>query len=528
MSKWILRRDPSAGLLFLALLFALSWSTPAHAQAHDRRPLQSVIDSALDDDAAHPAAYFTQAAEAEPPGASPTYTVSTPPRVVMGPLDVMFESIFGPASKEDWKPLELMSFFSQGWDQPFVNAPEGTNGAPKQNWIGAPNGVFGRFATLDFFYTNHINDVPGVFLTPNAPFMPVHTFTTGNQYAAYSTILLPLNSRMELLLGTVFITSNKSSPAGHYTGNWGDTGIQARFHMIEQRNFSVVSTIGERIPTGKSVNGSDINYITPGLEFWWNFAPAVGTAWRKLDQHLDGPQVGDERLRQPAFDGPLPDDQGSRMLQGAGRSLDGDRLVGHRRRRRARQRHLPLSRPPVRTGQAGYVVRALRSAGPGQWSPALCLAASVLPHQELLISASYLPSREEFLMRKRAFKPDALSSLEDRVVLSAVTHFTHGSVVLSGLKYNMAVDLVRRDFELYVTSGNFERLRAMLAQDTARLPFHRADSLGQTVNDILTKMQSDISSGTPRAVAIALHRVMGTIHENTQAKIDDGTLVVGP
>ena len=35
----------------------------------------------------------------------------------------------------------------------------------------------------------------------------------------------------------------------------------------------MVTFIGERIPTGKSVNGSDINYITPGLEFWWNFAP---------------------------------------------------------------------------------------------------------------------------------------------------------------------------------------------------------------------------------------------------------------
>jgi hypothetical protein len=279
MSEWIFRRAPSAGLLFITLLFALSRPAPVHAQTqahgqgHDRRPLQSVINSALDDDAAHPVAYFTQAAEAEPLGAPPTYTVSTPPRVVMGPLYVIAESIFGPASKDDWKPMTLMTFFSEGWDQPFVNAPEGTSGAPKQNWIGAPNGVFGRFATLDFFYTNHINDVPGVFLTPNAPFMPVHTFTTGNQYAAYSTILLPLNSRMELLLGTVFISSNKSSPAGHYTGNWGDTGIQARFHMIEQRNFSVVSTIGERIPTGKSVNGNDINYITPGLEFWWNFAP---------------------------------------------------------------------------------------------------------------------------------------------------------------------------------------------------------------------------------------------------------------
>ena len=73
---------------------------------------------------------------------------------------------------------------------------------------------------------------------------------------------------MGLLLGTVFIDSRKSSPAGGYVGNWGDTGIQARFHLIEQRNFSMVASLVERIPTGKSLNGSDINYISPGLELW--------------------------------------------------------------------------------------------------------------------------------------------------------------------------------------------------------------------------------------------------------------------
>ncbi|MCA1685935.1 MAG: hypothetical protein LC745_08110, partial [Planctomycetia bacterium] len=196
-----------------------------------------------------------------------------PPKVVMSPWDVAIESIFGPANESDWKPLSLGTFFSEGWDTPFANSPPGTNGAPKQNWQGAPVGVFGRLATLDFFYTNHLNNVPGNFLTPNAPFMPVHPLANGNQYAGYTTILLPLNSRFEILLGTVFIADNRVSPGGPYVGNWGDTGIQGRFHLVDQRNFSMVALIGERIPTGKSVNGNDINYVTPGLEAWWNFAP---------------------------------------------------------------------------------------------------------------------------------------------------------------------------------------------------------------------------------------------------------------
>ncbi|QEH34792.1 hypothetical protein OJF2_33340 [Aquisphaera giovannonii] len=208
----------------------------------------------------------------EAPADAPMPAWPAAPRVVTGPLDTAFESIFGPADKEGWKPLSLATLFSEGWDEAFHDSPEGTNGAPKQNWIGAPAGVFGRFATFDFFYTNHINNVPGLFLTPNAPFMPVHTFTTGNQYAGYTTLLLPLSSRLQIVLGTVYIDSRKTSPGGHYVGNWGDTGVQARVHLVDQRNFSMVAFVGERIPTGKSVNGSGINYITPGLEFWWNFA----------------------------------------------------------------------------------------------------------------------------------------------------------------------------------------------------------------------------------------------------------------
>lgn len=222
----------------------------------------------LEDDPATP--WFDESELSVPP---PVYNPTKPPTVVMGPIDCIYESIFGPADPKMWKPLTLSTFFTQGWDEPFVNAPPGINGAPKQNWIGAPAGIFGRFATLDFFYTNQMNNVFGAFLSPNAPFMPVHPFTNGNQYTGFATILLPLNSRMELFIGTVFIASNKSSPAGGYTGNWGDTGIQARFHLIEQRDFSLVGSIGERIPTGKGVNGNDINYVTPALSFWWNFAP---------------------------------------------------------------------------------------------------------------------------------------------------------------------------------------------------------------------------------------------------------------
>ncbi len=114
-------------------------------------------------------------------GQPDVFAAPVAPQVQLSTGEVIRESIFGAADKKDWKPLTLGTFFSEGWGDPFTNAPEGTNGAPKQNWIGSPAGVFGRFATVDFFYTNHLNNVSGLFLTPNAPFMPVHPFTNGNQ-----------------------------------------------------------------------------------------------------------------------------------------------------------------------------------------------------------------------------------------------------------------------------------------------------------------------------------------------------------
>lgn len=206
------------------------------------------------------------------PGPPACVPGTLPARVVMGPLDVIHESIFGPASKEEWHPLSLSTFFSEGWDEAYVRSPEGTNEAPKQNWFGAADGVFVRLNTLNFFYTNHMTTNLGLLLTP-LPWAPAKPKTNGNEYFASYNLYLPLNQRLELLIVAPFIASNKTSPTGHYVGNFGDLTVSARFRLVEQRNFSMQALLTERTPTGKTVNGNDINFITPSLEFWWNFAP---------------------------------------------------------------------------------------------------------------------------------------------------------------------------------------------------------------------------------------------------------------
>src|SRR5579883_2600217 len=203
----------------------------------------------------------------------PGYVQEAPPaRVVMGPIDVIGESIFGEASVDEWQPLSLSTFFSQGWDQPYVKSPEGTKGAPKQNWFGAADGIFVRLNSLNFFYTNGMTTNNGLLLTPIS-WSPVKPKTSGNEYWASYNLYLPLNQRLELLVVVPFIASNPTSPTGHYVGNFGDLTFSERFRLIEQRDFAMQALLTERTPTGQTVNGNDINFIVPSLEFWWNFAP---------------------------------------------------------------------------------------------------------------------------------------------------------------------------------------------------------------------------------------------------------------
>jgi hypothetical protein len=209
-------------------------------------------------------------AATHPPSISSPETPAAPPAT--GPFSVIRDSIFGAASEDDWRPLSLGTFFTEGWDRPFVRSPDGTNGAPKQNWFGSADGIFVRLSVLDFFYTNSMTTGTGLLLSP-FPWAPVKPNTNGNQYWASYNLYLPLNQRLEILVVVPFVASNTTSPTGHYVANFGDLTISERFRLVEQRNFSLQALLTERTPTGQTVNGNDINYITPSLEFWWNFAP---------------------------------------------------------------------------------------------------------------------------------------------------------------------------------------------------------------------------------------------------------------
>ena len=271
---------PLALVGMAALILAGLWPTTARAQGVVPATSSSV-DSSIEAPGTRPVGVPGEVADYDEPESNPAATPrrladvpeAQPARAVMGPLDVIYESIFGAASEDEWQPLGLSTFFSEGWDQPFVRSPAGTNGAPKQNWFGAADGIFVRLNSVNFFFTDNLASNQGGLLLAPLPWAPTKPSTTGNEYFATYNLYLPLNRRLELLVVAPFIASNPASSTGHYVGNFGDLTFSERFRLIDQRNFSMQALLTERTPTGQTVNGNDINYVTPALEFWWNFAP---------------------------------------------------------------------------------------------------------------------------------------------------------------------------------------------------------------------------------------------------------------
>ncbi len=275
---WV-KESPLTLAWTVALCLASQGPTPARAQevvpgdgvAANARMADSPPRPALDPGILHE---IEEPSEPVPPiPVTPEYPAPyAPARVVSGPLGVIRDSIFGPASTEGWHPLSLLTFFSEGWDEAYAKSPEGTNGAPKQNWLGVADGVFARLNSVNFFYTNSMTTNPGLLLT-SLPWAPAKPKTNGSAYFASYNIYIPINQRLELLIVAPFVSANSTSPTGHFVTNFGDLTISERFRLIEQRNFSMQALLTERTATGQTVNGNNISFITPGVEFWWNFAP---------------------------------------------------------------------------------------------------------------------------------------------------------------------------------------------------------------------------------------------------------------
>ncbi len=177
-------------------------------------------------------------------------------------LDVISESLFGeiysPAAQGKWSPLTLGTFFSEGWDVPYVNPTAGdggladTGGAPRQGWVNAFGGSFYRAWFFAFAYDQGVNS------------------HIGNGYLGRYEIFIPFNRRFEFEIRWDFIVSNKGGTSNTYHGNIGQTGFVGRWQLSESKNFGQTFHLGFFAPTGRQENGNGVASVQPWYQFWWN------------------------------------------------------------------------------------------------------------------------------------------------------------------------------------------------------------------------------------------------------------------
>ena len=198
------------------------------------------------------------------PGTPPQAPVYSP--TGLPPLEVIWrsltDSIYEPADQARWSPLPLATFFTEGWDQPFVlpttggGGLKGSGGSPRFGWINDFGGVQYRAWFFELFYANNV--------------LGANYRSNGNQYILDYTIFVPFNRRFEIELDWTTIISNKGGLNNTYHGNIGDLTVSPRFQLSETKNLGTMFQTHFRIPTGAHDNGNGAASVAPEYSFWWN------------------------------------------------------------------------------------------------------------------------------------------------------------------------------------------------------------------------------------------------------------------
>jgi hypothetical protein len=165
------------------------------------------------------------------------------------------ESLFGDvyAHPERWQPMSLGTFFTEGWNEPWVSPPKGGGGAPRQSWLNAFNGVFYRLVSTTGGWAHGDG---------------------GDAYSGSLTVDTPLNARTQLQWTVPYVASNLGADGDRHTG-FGDFSLTTRFLLSETQDVTQSFNVAFRAPTGDVANHNAVASITPDYEFWANW-------WRGL------------------------------------------------------------------------------------------------------------------------------------------------------------------------------------------------------------------------------------------------------
>lgn len=153
------------------------------------------------------------------------------------------------AFAQTWSPLESDRFgeeFTQSW----IPVPDGSSGAPRQGWLGAPDGFFTREVHLAYDWIDtDAGDTQRVIGRFNYPLS--RRFWVGVEVPVYQEI------------------------DGGGSG-FGDVGVTAQIMLAESRNLSLNAGLGFELPTGDdSVGAGEVFGVTPQVNLWTDLGAGV-------------------------------------------------------------------------------------------------------------------------------------------------------------------------------------------------------------------------------------------------------------
>jgi hypothetical protein len=169
-------------------------------------------------------------------------------------FDVVTDSLAGDVyAPGRWKPLPFGTFFSEGWDEPWAGGPngQGGEGAPRQGWLNAQDGVFYRLAIATFGYQHDVGN--------------------GDNWTSAISVYTPFNRRFELRWDIPMILSNRGSiPGADYHISSPDFALTPRFALSETEDSAQSLDVTFRMPTGDTINNQGQAAVTPWYNFWVN------------------------------------------------------------------------------------------------------------------------------------------------------------------------------------------------------------------------------------------------------------------
>jgi hypothetical protein len=130
------------------------------------------------------------------------------------------------------------------------------------------------------------------------------------------------------------------------------------------------------------------------------------------------------------------------------------------------------------------------------------------------------------IMRTRAYRPEVPGCLENRSLLSGVAALSPDPVILRRTKFNLVAEHIRMGFEFFSRDRVDSEVRDEVHNVIVLIPFGRVDGLGVSINNIVDRMEYEVSANVPHAVRSALHEVLAVIRADVKARVQAGDVVV--